>query len=93
MRLPYTTAHAFFLPPSITAKGARGLRNVEVLGLRQDPYLRLRAGGQVFQTRVHTDGGSMAQWNDRFQIQITTALERYVLVVLRCHAKTVCVGG
>jgi len=61
-----------------TARGARGLRNVEILGLKQDPYMRLRAGGQVFKTRVVIDGGSMASWNERFQIPIPNVSERCV---------------
>lgn len=66
------------LSPHTTAKAARGLRNVEILGLRQDPYLTLRAGGKVVQTRVITDGGSMAAWNERFQIPIPNVSERCV---------------
>ena len=70
-------SHAF---PPTTARHARGLRNVEILGLKQDPYLRLRAGGQVFQTQVIIDGGSMANWNERFEIPIPNVSERCVYV-------------
>ena len=73
--LPARLSHAF---PPTTARHARGLRNVEILGLKQDPYLRLRAGGQVFQTRVVIDGGSMASWNQRFEIPIPNVSERCV---------------
>lgn len=76
VRLMTRVTHAS--PPHTTAKAARGLRNVEILGLKQDPYLRLRAGGKVVQTRVMTDGGSMASWNERFQIPIPNVSERYV---------------
>jgi len=64
----------------MTARAARGLRNVEILGLKQDPYLRLRAGNQVFQTCVVKDGGGMASWNESFQIPIPNVTERYVSV-------------
>lgn len=74
---PARLSHAF---PLTTARAARGLRNVEILGLKQDPYLRLRVGGQVFQTRVIIDGGGMASWNERFQIPIPTVSERCVYV-------------
>lgn len=58
-----------------TAKGARGLKNVETMGMKMDPYLKLVVAGQVFRTKVATDAGTSAHWDECFRVLLTGAVD------------------
>lgn len=43
-----------------------------------DPYLKLCVGGQVFRTKVATDSGTSAHWDECFRVQLTGDVQRCV---------------
>jgi hypothetical protein len=46
------------------------------MGMTMDPYLKLSVEGQVFRTKVATDAGTSADFNECFRVPLTGDVER-----------------
>lgn len=54
---------------SVTLSYAKGLKDGDWFG-RQDPYCKIRCGGQQMRTRTAVDGGRNPVWNETFSFNI-----------------------
>ena len=51
----------------LTVHQAKELRDMETFG-KQDPYCKIIIGEEKQQTKVHTDGGKSASWEESFTL-------------------------
>mmetsp|Transcript_14563 Transcript_14563/g.21950 ORF Transcript_14563/g.21950 Transcript_14563/m.21950 type:complete len:274 (-) Transcript_14563:56-877(-) len=66
-------------------KGARKLKIVQTIG-EQDPYLRIWTStdrGNKYRTPTYVDGGSIAVWNEKFELNVSHIETCFILIEVR----------
>src|SRR5438552_16458685 len=56
----------------VTVLEAKDLYNTQLLST-QDPYCKVECDQESFKTKVHTDGGKQAKWNQTFLFNLSGA--------------------
>lgn len=69
----------------VTVKGARRLKITQTIG-EQDPYLRIWSSSirdKKFKTKTYVDGGSLAVWNETFEIHSDNPVNDFIFIEVK----------